>query len=603
VSQLNATLGHTSYGADQTLVGAVWRFRWLAAAITAVFGLGSLLLVVFRPAEFVAVAAVLLEEPGAANVLSVGSPLSAERQVANQLEVFRSGAVAARASEIARESGVSLSAGSILRSADIANVRATDVITIRFAAGEERTAAVVVSSVLEAYQDVRDQQRRREADLVLGRLDSAEEVLRRQLRQVQADIAATKTRRGFDGKIDAVLDQLAEQADEIATEADADRRAELLAEQDEYERQLAALRLGSELEAERADLAALIRSQDDILDRLSDLANRKSEVEIEAGGAGSGIAFVSSPAVTESNAGAGKVFTLVAGLFLGALLALGVTYALASRVRVFASPNEPEGVFGVSLLAEVPKFDDAEVLTMLPVRDQPRGLAAEAFRFAASSLEFRVDHGDLSAVMVVSATVGDGKSTVVANTAMAAARSGKRVVALDADFGNQALSHLLLGEVRLGTGLTEVVTGQASIAEAVIPVEVVRGTTFDLIGRGALPAIAVDFFASKDTQSAIRRLRDVYDLVIIDGPPILQVAYASTLARLADSVVVVVKHGSSIRLGTELARRLAFIGSNTIGYLYNEAPPRPGLADSGGSMKDVLGDQGFQVPVPPRPRS
>ena len=69
-------------------------------------------------------------------------------------------------------------------------------------------------------------------------------------------------------------------------------------------------------------------------------------------------------------------------------------------------------------------------------------------------------------VMAVSGLVADGKSTVVANTAIAVARSGKRVLVVDADFGNQSVSRLLLGDIRLGPGLTELVAGKALLAEA-----------------------------------------------------------------------------------------------------------------------------------------
>jgi hypothetical protein len=75
------------------------------------------------------------------------------------------------------------------------------------------------------------------------------------------------------------------------------------------------------------------------------------------------------------------------------------------------------------------------------------------------------------------------------------------------------------------------------------------------------------------------------------------VAYASTLSRLAGVTVVVIPHGASVRSGSELARRLHFLDTNVIGYIYNQAPLREVADSTGGSMRDILGDRGIVEPV------
>ena len=95
------------------------------------------------------------------------------------------------------------------------------------------------------------------------------------------------------------------------------------------------------------------------------------------------------------------------------------------------------------LLAAIPDFRAARLATPLPVRDAPDSDAAEAYRFALSSLEtaFRGTVGHIA--LVASSKVGQGKTTSTANLALAAASLGYKVLAIDADFGDQDLTKLL----------------------------------------------------------------------------------------------------------------------------------------------------------------
>src|SRR5690606_6883338 len=89
-----------------------------------------------------------------------------------------------------------------------------------------------------------------------------------------------------------------------------------------------------------------------------------------------------------------------------------------------------------------------------------------------------------------------------------------------------------------------------------------------------------------------------YDVVFIDGPPFLQVAYASTLARLAEGLVVVVEHQSSYPALAEVHDRLELVNTPVLGYVYNRSPLRREMTATEGSMMDILGDAGFEMDVP-----
>ena len=339
------------------------------------------------------------------------------------------------------------------------------------------------------------------------------------------------------------------------------------------------------------DIEGLLRSRDQLLTRISDIARRQTEVEIESGSQASVVVFASSPTVVAAGSRLTEALRVVAGLVVGFAIASSLAYVYTLLRRTFANARQPETDLGLSYLGEIPEFDvDA---APIPVRDDPRGLAAESFRFVAAAVQLRAERREVTSVMFVSAHVGDGKSTVLANTAMAAARAGREVLVVDADFGNQATSQLLMGDVPLQTGLTELVGGQAQLGEAIVEIEVSSGVSFDLLSRGVQPVVAPDFFSSQKVRLVLSQLETVYDLVLIDGPPLMQVAYASNLVQMAGASVAVISHDSVVRNAEELNERLTFLESAVLGYVYNRAPKRGGVDETGGSMKDILGDRGF----------
>lgn len=198
-------------------------------------------------------------------------------------------------------------------------------------------------------------------------------------------------------------------------------------------------------------------------------------------------------------------------------------------------------------------------------------------------------------VLVTSAGLRDGKTVVTANTALAAARDGNRVLLIDADFGNQMSTEFLAPGVKPDAGITEVVETGVPLADVVVPIEETGSAGLHLISRGWRQTTAPEFFRLPSTSAFLNQVQEFYDLILIDGPPLLQVAYASTIVALADRVLVVVPHGSSLTGLEELQDRLDLIGTPTVGYIYNLAPLRVEMTRTEGSMKDVLGSSTRQA--------
>ena len=365
------------------------------------------------------------------------------------------------------------------------------------------------------------------------------------------------------------------------------------------------------LESQRPELAALREEQTQTVSRKAGLLLRKDELSVEARLESTGIVLY-SPALFAEEVGADLGRMGAVGLVLGVLLAAGTAYLLALRKRTFSERAQPELVLGVPLVAEVPNFRAERIGRELPVWSHPASVSAEAFRFIASAIDIETEPG-LAAegngtqlvepgpplvrcFIVVSPSLEDGKTIVAANTALASVRQGKRVLAIDADFGHQKLSTLLAGEDAPIEGLTDVVERGVPFSDVVHRVPLKEGTTLDLVARGTVAITAPDFFRSSGVGAFFEAVKEEYDLVVIDSPPLLHVAYTSALVRYADRALVVVSHNGNVTPVEELADRLAFLETEVMGYVYNQAPLRDDMTRSGGSLQDVLGQETIQQP-------
>ncbi|MFZ0013559.1 MAG: AAA family ATPase [Acidimicrobiia bacterium] len=582
------TTSVSSQSRDRTVLGSAWEYRWLVLALIVIFAGIAYVVSSALPTSNVARASILLEDPTQQTVLS-DAQIASDRIIQNQLEVFRSSVVAERAVEIAAEEGVDLSLGQLLTGAAIVNVPDTDLISISYNGASEEEALIVTTAMLRSYVETRAAQSEQATARILERLDSAADALEEDLASVQAEIGAVAGTNDFDGQINELLAELGALENQISETSNADQRAVLLDRQREMDERLRTLQLAKEIDEGSSELVELNQRRDEIMGRIEAIDLERSDVEIEAQSAGDGIAFVDEAKITSVSAGAGTLFTLAVGAFLGLLIGLGWAYSLAQRRTTIDDRMQPEAMFDVPLLGDIPKFGRHASGSSLPVVNTPRSPVSEAFRFTSNSIELALSRRGGKGVVFLSNQAGEGKTALIANTALAASRQGKQVLVVDADFGNQELTTLLLGDAT-GSGLTELASEQALLRDVVKELKVDGFGSIDVLQRGQLPDPAPDFFERESVRRIFRDLMMRYDLVFVDVPPLMQVAYTSTIANLVENAVVVIRKGAELQSAHDLLKRARFIGVDILGYIYNS-----GASDDGrplmGSLRNVLGDR------------
>ncbi|MCP4307095.1 MAG: AAA family ATPase [bacterium] len=564
-----------------TLLGAAWRYRFIVLLFAILFGIAGWYYA-SDSQTWTATASVTVQDPRSSAVFAANAELDPRRHVSNQWAIISSHAVAETAERnlAAAEPPRAVSALWIELGLAVQSASSTDVITISFSHVDPDTAIATVNAVIDAYREVSREAAANtrasainELNAAIAEFETELTGLARQLaEEAELSASATSLETAIDNAVGELLalDVPPAADDNLALGQFSDRFAEL---ESLINTMQAAL---DEVGTPTVD-DAIVRQQSDLLTRLAALQLRRDELMVDAEVAGSGITFV----VEARTAAPSSVAVLaVAGAIFGAMLGGALAFYLASGRRHFGDRTEPQVVLGTNLIADIPLFAEERLRTELPTVEASSSVAAESFRFVASGLAGR-PQGSYSdglpaqstSVAIVAAAHLEGSTTVTANTALAAAQAGNRVALIDADFVGQSLTGMLVtDEPRFG--LTDVAPDGSDTDAAGHQIAVSGIGTLTLFSRGIAMTESADFFASERASAIMDRLRLDYDLVLIDTPPLLRVAYSGTILRLADTTLVVVGHGGSAPNAAELRERLRTVGTPTIGYVYNRAPLR-----------------------------
>lgn len=226
--------------------------------------------------------------------------------------------------------------------------------------------------------------------------------------------------------------------------------------------------------------------------------------------------------------------------------------------------------------------------------DDPKSVAAEAYRILRTNLQFTLPGETLDSIIITSAGPGEGKSTVSANLAVSLAQTGQKVIVVNADLRRPTLhKHFDLGD---RVGLTSVLVGQATLEDAL---QTTKVPGVQVLTAGPMPPNPAELLGSDRMQALIDELETMCDLVIVDAPPVLAVADAGLVSRFVDGCLLVVNVGLTQREAAVSAKeQLDKVGARILGTVVNRVNQGGGYAYyyyyySG----DEAASNGFLAPV------
>jgi succinoglycan biosynthesis transport protein ExoP len=244
-------------------------------------------------------------------------------------------------------------------------------------------------------------------------------------------------------------------------------------------------------------------------------------------------------------------------------------------------PSRPVRVGNLLLRGRVPPAEDA-----LVARSDPWHPASEAYRaLAANLIGARPSAPQL--LVVTSALPGEGKTTLAANLAITLARSGTRTLLLDGDLRTGNLATLL--GVRDGPGWPSLTRAGSALEDAVRPLSVGDGRApLDLLPAGSPDMHPSEVLASAGLPDLLKRLRQRYEAIIVDTPPLQAAFDATALGALADGTLLVVRSGATGRDALENAAdelHRARVGITGIVLNYSESPANRAYASRNGQKR------------------
>jgi capsular exopolysaccharide synthesis family protein len=252
---------------------------------------------------------------------------------------------------------------------------------------------------------------------------------------------------------------------------------------------------------------------------------------------------------------------ILTAVVFGLLAGIVAAFLMESLDTGLRSIAEIESITELPSLAIIPRarrssVDQAATLSTaqrnVGILTQPKSQFAEAFRSLRTSLLLSNTGHPPKYIVLTSATPSEGKTTAASNLAAILAQRDTRVLLIDGDLRRPNIHHRfgLNGKI----GLTTVLTGATKLEDTVQRVPEIPN--LDILPSGPVPPFPTEMLSSDAMETILKRCGDLYDYIVIDSPPILSVTDGVILARQADAVVLVVRHGKSSKHVVRRARDL-----------------------------------------------
>lgn len=226
-----------------------------------------------------------------------------------------------------------------------------------------------------------------------------------------------------------------------------------------------------------------------------------------------------------------KTLNIVLGVVVGLVVGIGLAFFIEYLDTSVKTIDEVERAFQAPVLGVIPQ----NVGYLL--EEGPDSQHAEAYRVLRTHFLFSRKDDKLNSIVIISAGMGEGKSTTALNLATVFAQAGQRVVIVDSDLRRPTLHKIL--RVSNNIGLTNYLLKQNTLEEVIQTTSV---PMLDFMSSGKLPSSSMSILNSPQMKDLIADLKQRYDFVFFDSPPILGVSDAAVLASEVDLAIQVIQY-------------------------------------------------------------
>lgn len=301
-----------------------------------------------------------------------------------------------------------------------------------------------------------------------------------------------------------------------------------------------------------------LEEQQNLLDALT---IRLKQVEADSGLQESPVKIIKRAEIPESptlpKKGLDITISVMAGLFVGIVVAFLIEY-LDTSVKTMA---DAEMLLGLPVLTVIPNKGGPMPL----VQDSARLLHAEGYRILRAKLDLKVLNGLGPSLSMLSGGPGEGKSTTIYNLAVVCAQAGQSVVLIDCDLRRPTLHNLAC--VSNDSGLANYLRGEGAATKYIQQTALPK---LQILTAGNMPMSDIGALVGDKIRAMLDDLKQRYDLVLVDSPPVLGISDGSIIAREVDYVILVIQHRRYPReISLRAKRAVEEVHGNCVGMVLN----------------------------------
>lgn len=201
---------------------------------------------------------------------------------------------------------------------------------------------------------------------------------------------------------------------------------------------------------------------------------------------------------------------------------------------------------------------------MFIVEKKPKSIAAESYRTLRTNIQYSSFDNEYKVIVITSSEPGEGKSITSGNLALCLAQEDKKVILIDCDLRKPSLHKKF--KVSNLVGLSDVLIGKEDLTTATHR----HNKNLSLLTSGKIPPNPSEMLSSKAMESLLKILKDNFDYVILDTPPVQAVTDSQILSTKADGTILVIRaertKKESVQNGINLLRK---VNANIIGTVLN----------------------------------
>jgi len=339
--------------------------------------------------------------------------------------------------------------------------------------------------------------------------------------------------------------------------------------------------------SESLELLRLKRSKEIYENIYNILLEKAEEQRILSASSGAGIKIVDIARMPENPISKNEMRYYILGVILGLGLGLALAFIMEFNDTSVKSNDDIERYLNLPVLGTIPhiSFNKKEELKIkrkssksskeTVVTQYPRHLlnfsgdesvTAEAYRSLRTNLSFVSPDNPVKCIVITSSGPSEGKSLTISNLALAYAQMGKRTLLIDTDLRRPVLHHIF--NVKREPGFTDLFASNAQFDVATRPTQ---NENLTFIPAGIFTPNPAELIASQKMATLIDYLKENYDMIFFDTPPIIAVTDAPLLGTKVDGVLLVVRsHKTSREVAERAVSNLTNVGVKCIGAVLND---------------------------------